>query len=320
MVFPKNCWTCTHNRQISHFCYNIVRKCIRGGRLKRPALAILLCIFTSGCVSSQIIPRESALLSLRVISVVQIEGTPLVLYPDTPDDVRAIKALMQSIEFQISARERSVKISATSLSRSDAPLGAVSPPRTLGAGAIFELPVTALAGREVWDEAAVIEMGQPDQTWMPRVQFAKTAMEILQQGGKREAKMIDGYVKVPIMDRSITSHMENWLGPIRRLYNSDMSTIDYNTILGPDPPDAVLEVGTLQYEYSIGRLLLTVFVRLVDPHTKQVLGRAKEHSYPKAGPLIPLFENNASGMKNLIVDTGNRLVAQCLAQIGLTSD
>jgi len=289
------------------------------GRLKRWTLALLLCVFTSGCISSRIIPKESVLHSLRAISVVPIEGMPLVFHPDTPDDVRAIKALMQSTERQMSARAPSVNGSGTSLSRSDAPLAAVSPPRTLGAGAIFELPVAALAGREEPNETAVIETGQPSQTWMPNVEFAQTAMDALQRGGKREVKMIDGYVKLPITDRSITSHMENWLGPIRRLYSSDVSTIDY-TAIGPDWADAVLEVGTLQYEYSIGRLLLTVFVRLVDPRTKQVLGRVRNYSYPKAGPLTPLLQNDATEMKRLVAETGNRLVTKCLAEMGLTSD
>jgi hypothetical protein len=292
---------------------------MKGSRLKRWILPLLFCVFASGCVSSQIIPKESVLLSLRAISVIPIEGTPLVLNPDTPDDVKAIRALMQSTERQISERAPSVNRPGTSLSHSDAPLAAVSPSRTLGAGALLELPVAAFAGREVTGETAVIEMGQPNQIWMPNAEFAQTAMEVLQQGGKREARMIDGYIKPPIADRSITSHMENWLGPIRRFYNSDASTIDY-TAIGPDWADAVLEVGTLQYEYSIGRLFLTVFVRLVDPRTKQVLGRAKDYSYPKAGPLTHSLENDGAGMKRLIIETGNRLVTKCLAEMGLTSE
>jgi hypothetical protein len=287
--------------------------------LKRWSLPLLFCVFASGCVSSQIIPKESILLSLRAISVVPIDGTPLVLNPDTPDDVKAIRALMQSTERQISTSVPSVNGPGTSFYRSDAPLAAVSPPRTLGAGAILELPVAALAGREVPGETAVIEMGKPNQTWVPNVEFAQTAMEALQQGGKREVRMIDGYIKPPIADRSITSHMENWLGPIRRLYNSDVSTIDY-TAIGPNWADAVLEVGTLQYEYSMGRLFLTVFVRLVDLRTKQVLGRTKDYSYPKVGPLTPSLQNNGAGMKRIIIETGNHLVTRCLAEIGLTSD
>jgi hypothetical protein len=287
--------------------------------LKRWAPVLLLCIFTSGCVSSPIIPKESVVHSLRAISVMPFEGMPLIFNPSTPGDVEAIKALLQSTKRQESARAPSVNGSRASLSRSDAPLAAASPARTLGAGAIFEIPVAALAGRKVPGETAVIEMGEPSQTWMPNVEFAQIAMDVLQQGGKREVRMIDGYIKPPIMDREITSHMENWLGPIRRLYNSDVSTIDY-TAIGPDRADAVLEVGTLQYEYLAGRLLLTVFVRLVDPRTKQVLGRARNYSYPKTGPLTPLLQNGGEGMKRLIVETGNRLVTKCLAEMGLTSE
>jgi hypothetical protein len=289
--------------------------------MNRLILGILICALISGCVSSQIIPNAGTLSSIRTINVVPIEGMPLIIDPDTMDDTKAINALMQSNARRMSARTPSVNGAGTSLSRSDAPLAAFLPPKTLGAGAIFDLPAAALAGREVPDENAVIEIGQPDQTWMPSVEFAKTAMEVLQQGGKLEVRMIDAYVKPPIMDRSITSHMENWLGPIRRLYNSDMSTIDY-TAIGPDGADAVLEVGTLNYEYYswIGRLSLTVFVRLVELRTKQVLGRARNYSFSKAGPLAPLLQNDAEGMKRLILDAGNRLLTKCLTEIGLTSE
>jgi hypothetical protein len=176
----------------------------------------------------------------------------------------------------------------------------------------------ASAGKEVPGETAVIQMDRPSETWMPTVEYAKTAAVALQQAGSRDVRVIDGYVRLPITDRSITWHMQNWLGPIRRLYSSDMSTVDYAAIRS-DHADAILEVGVLNYEYYNQRFMLQVFVRLIDPRTKQVLGRARNSFSSKVGPLTPLLQNDAEGMKRLILETGNRLLAKCLAEIELTS-
>jgi hypothetical protein len=175
------------------------------------------------------------------------------------------------------------------------------------------------AGKEVPGETAIIERGQPSEIWTPSVEFAKTAVVTLQHAGSREVRMIDGYVKLPITDRAITWHMENWLGPIRRLYSSDMSTVDY-AAMGSVHADAILEVGVLNYEYASGRLILQVFVRLIDTRTRRVLGRARNISFSKGGPLAPLLQKDADGMKRLILETGDRLLAKCLTEIGLTPE
>jgi len=299
---------------------------LRGEKMKRWHLVLFLCVFMSGCVSSQIIPKGSVVPSLRTISVVPIECMPLLLHPDTKDNKKAIDALMQSDTRPASASAPSVSGPGISLSRSAAPL-INAPVATIRTGASVLAVIggtgmlleAASAGKEVPGETAVIEMGQPSEIWMPSVEYAKTAMVKIQQAGSREVRIIGGYIKLPIMDRSITWHMEHWLGPIRRLYNSDVSTVDY-AVIGSDHADAILEVGIFSYEYGSERLILQVFVRLVDPRTKQVLGRARNYAASKTGPLAPLLQNDAEGMKRIILQTGNHLLTKCLAEIGLTSE
>lgn len=276
-------------------------------KMRRLILAVLLCVFSSGCVSSHIIPKESVLQSKRILSVVPIEGPPLILHPDTRADRTAIVAMR-------------AKGSGDSLSQPDAqflnvpstPVGAT----TLIAGMVL-LFKAAFAEREVSGETPIIEMGQPSEIWMPTVEYSKTAVVELRKAGHREIQMIDGYVKLPISDRSITWNMENWLVPIRHLYNSDLSTVDYAAI-DSKYTDAIIEVGVMNYEYSFNRLLLQVFVKLVDPRTKQVLGRSRKSSYLKTEPLARLLQNDAEALKRIILETGNRLLAKCLAELGLT--
>ena len=129
---------------------------------------------------------------------------------------------------------------------------------------------------------------------------------------------MDGYVKLPIENRSITWHLENWMGPIRDWYGSNEPGVDYASRIR-DEVDLVVEVGVLNYEYNFGRLILQVWVRVIDPNTRQVLGRARSFEQLKAQPLAPLLENGAEELKRLLSDMGNRLVAKCLADVRLIS-
>jgi len=280
-------------------------------KMRRLILAILLCVFSSGCVSSHIIPKESILPSKRILSVVPIEGPPLILHPDTLADRTAIGDAIVAMRVKGSGDSVS-QPAAQFLNVPSTPLGATA--LMAGMVSLFE---AAFAEREVTGETPVIEMGQPSEIWMPSVEYSKTATVELGKAGHRKIQMIDGYVKLPISDRSVTWNMENWLVPIRRLYNSDLSTVDY-AVIDSTHTDAVIEVGVMKYEYLLNRLVLQVFVRLVDPRTKKVLGRAKNSSNSKTEPLARLLQNDAEALKRIILETGNRLLAKCLAELGLT--
>jgi hypothetical protein len=108
-------------------------------------------------------------------------------------------------------------------------------------------------------------------------------------------------------------------GADQALVRSDVSTIDYAS-LGSAKSDVILEVGVLNYEYGLERVILQVWVKLIDPSTRQVLGRARSFEQSTAQPLAPLLQNDAQGMKRLVLEMGNRLLAKCLADVGLASE
>jgi hypothetical protein len=267
---------------------------------------ILLCVCTSGCVSPQIIPNQSFTTSIRSIGVIPVEGRPLTLHPQSDDDKKAIDAMAAHV-----SRVGELSVSWLSVGA----LGSVAG-RALSPQGPVMLAEAAAAGTEVPGEAAVFEKGRPRGTWSPTLEFAKSAVPLLRQVEGRQVRLIDGYVTLPFGERLITWHMEEWLGPIRRFYNSDASAVDYAAI-DTDRVDAILEVGMVNFEYLNERLLLQVFVRLIDPRT--VLGRAREWSYLKGGPLAPLLQNDAEGLKRLVVTTGDALVVKCIGQIRLNT-
>jgi len=294
--------------------------------MKQLFSAVLLSVLMLGCVSSQIIPKENALSHIRTICIVPIECPPLLLHPASKDDRTAIVALLESAANPSGVVAPNITGGGDSIVQSAAPLinAPIANIRTGASiltviGGLALLVEASSAGKEVPGETSAIEMGRPKETWMPSAEYAKTAMSALRKVESRDVRVIDGYVRLSITDRSISWHMQNWQGPIRRWYDSDPSTLDYKTIVSKHA-DAILEVGVLNYEYFSERLCLMVVVKMIDSRTKQVLGRAKNYSYSKVGPLTPLLQNDGEGMKRLIIETGNGLLVKCLSEIGLIQE
>ena len=98
--------------------------------------------------------------------------------------------------------------------------------------------------------------------------------------------------------------------------------LDY-TQLGAPRADAILEVGVSNYEYGDPiapwgqRLVLQVMVKLSDPATKQVLGRARNGAWPRAKPLAEMLQDQGQPLRRLIETTGEALLTQCLKDLGL---
>lgn len=292
--------------------------------MKQLVFIITLSVFASGCVSSQIIPNKNALSALQIIRAVPVEVPPLILHPESKEDKEAIEAAADISLNAVSPRNPmgpTASITAEAATLMSVPIKGFRTGSSLLAivGGMTMLAEAASAGKEVPGETAIVQLGQPSDTWTPTVQYVEKAVRMLRQKGRHDAYVVEGYLRLPISDRSITWHMEDWLGPIRRLYNSDVSTIDY-TPINFGSSEAILEVGLVNYEYWNKRLLLQVFVRLVDPKTKQVLARSRKSSFTKTGPLLPLLDNDAEGMRRLILETGERLLDSCLKEIGLADE
>jgi hypothetical protein len=296
---------------------------MKEGEMQQRVFLLFLCLFTSGCLSAQIVPKDNALVHIHTITIVAIEDRPLVLTPETSEDKKAINDLMHAATRPGITGAASMRGAGASLVGSAAPL-ILAPNVNIRTGAsalaiiggVAMLAEAGSSGREVPGETAVIESGKEGQAWMPSAEFAKKAANTLQQAGYGDVRLFDGYIKLPISDRSITWHMENWLGPIRRWYDSEVSAVDYAAI-NLDNTDALLEVGILNYECAMGKLLLQVFVRLIDPRTRRVLGRARESFFPDTGSLAPLLQNDGERIKGLILDTGDGLIVKCLRDIRL---
>jgi hypothetical protein len=188
--------------------------------------------------------------------------------------------------------------------------------------AIYLISDAASTAASIPEGTLTVERGPRDASGMLTVDLAKTAAETLQRHGARNVYLVDGYLRLPIADQSQSLDDAQFEERTRiiRWYNEDATRVDYSG-LGLEGLDAILEVGIVDYQDFGSDVLLQVMVRLVDPVTKQVLGKARNWVGPSLVPL-PLFLRSAPPEPREQRDkvTGQTLVTQCLKDLGLIAE
>lgn len=183
---------------------------------------------------------------------------------------------------------------------------------------LFALPEASRRGEEISKsyQAALDREG----AWVPTLVLAN---EVRAQLAAKEVEttVAPGVKPIPgVKDRSYTALMENWLAPTRAWYNDTSPVADYGD-LPNDPSLYVLEVGMINYEIVPGgSLMVQVAMKVIDPATGRVMGRARAANsweLPDLSPLDQTFSGNASRFKEAFIQTGREIVRKCLGDLGL---
>jgi hypothetical protein len=152
---------------------------------------------------------------------------------------------------------------------------------------------------------------------MPTVNLAIRAAQQISESGHRKTFVLEGYAKLPDIDRTRDVPLEDWLAVVRRWFNSDGAMLDGAAITPTS--DAILQVGVLNYEYLDERLLLQVMVKVIDKKSGRVIGRAREHSDVRGGTVAVMMRDQGSPMRDLVDASGSSLLSRCLQDLGLVS-
>lgn len=105
------------------------------------------------------------------------------------------------------------------------------------------------------------------------------------------------------------------MAPVRRWYNADVSSLQLTQQDAPRS-DAILEVGVLNYEYD-KRLMMQVVLKLIDPTTHRVLGRARNWAIPEGKSVAEMLQDQGQPLRHLVDTTGEDLLTKCLQDLGL---
>lgn len=267
-------------------------------------------LMASGCV---VLPRTSPPSSfvggLRSISIVPVEPPPLLLEPRATDN---LWATLTGAGFSLSNKQ-------------DGSFFVVSPMywphcATLGPAVAEPRTLATPAATNSLEFASFVSDGVP--TCMFTSVLAKKTAEKLQHNGNWKAFVVDGYVQLDIEHRSLNVRsgiliMQNWYPPLRLWYIAETPLVDYPpTIM--EGSDAILEVGISNYRYLVGFLVMQVMLKLTDPKTEQVVGRASCMNFPtEVGPLAKMLDHQGEALRHLVDTNGEKLLDECLRDLGL---
>lgn len=256
----------------------------------------LVLIVLSGCVSAQIKPPLDSINRIRKIKVVPMEAQPLEMLFLTD------ASLFTSNVFWVNAPVGSIQTGGRVLVMIS------------GIFVLMELPEAAKQSAKVAESFE--SMLGSREAWIPTMILAQEAAKQITSKGKYDVTVMQTFHKFPgLINRERTFSGENWQAPIRSWYNNNTSPFDYKSLKNQGI-DAVLEVGMLNYSLYNDTIIVQVSLKLVDPSTGQVLGRARAYDHQKI-ETSGLFENNGRNFKDLFASIGRKLLTDDLKSIGL---
>ncbi|MGH8658092.1 MAG: hypothetical protein ACREV4_06355, partial [Gammaproteobacteria bacterium] len=253
-------------------------------------LLLPLLVGLSGCLGPQIQPSTHSVTQIKTVLVVPIEAPPLEVTPDLLLTQQPNLAMLSETLPLDSVLERKVYR---------------GPGGVLIAGWVNETP------------AANFNDGKAH--WMPTMVLAQQIASRLLSNGTIKAIVSERYYKLPLANEARTAHLENWWYSIRQWYNQATASIDYSQF-GADPVDAVFEVGVGGYCIWEEQVQLQVLMKLIDPHTKQVLGRKRSAAYPALGHAQALLSGDGENFKQFVTQTGTQLTADGLRYFRFLSE
>ncbi len=243
----------------------------------------------SGCLDPQIQPSSLSVSQIKAVLVLPIEAPPLEVTPDLLLTQQPSLAMLSETIPLDSVLDRKVY---------------------RGPGGVL------IAGWVDGTPAASFNDGKA--LWIPTMVLAQRIASQLSSGGAIKAIVSKRYYKLPRPSEARTAHLENWRYPIRQWYNQATASIDYSRF-GADPVDAVLEVGLGRYSIWEEQVELQVLMKLIDPHTKQVLGRMSSETYPTLSHPQALLNGDGANFKRFVTQTGTQLIADGLTYFGFAS-
>ena len=155
--------------------------------------------------------------------------------------------------------------------------------------------------------------------WIPTVALASEVARQLAAGGVATDLAPQVKPLAGVEDTRATMTMENWLGPIRAHYNDPGPVEDYRA-MGAGGGRVVIEASLSNYEILGESLLVQVHLKVIEPATGLVIGRARAaraFRLQEEGPVGRAFEDSAAGFKAAFAAGIRPLVRDCLAALGL---
>lgn len=288
-----------HVPHISHFLVGWLRvrrllpTCKSCGALLS-ALAML-----NGCVAAPIAPSPAKISEVRSILVASMESPPLEVIPDQIENQFPVynQFHYQAMPSLLYLEEKIYR----------------HPGGVLIAGMVSKDEAVPAADMQPTSPDALL----PD-TWTPSQALARQVVEQL-NGGRIKAKLSEQYYRLPMASEDRNANLGNWHDAIEQWYGQDMSSVAYRPS-DLEQADALLEVGIGTYRIFNAQTSLQVLVKLIDPKTRQVLGRTRATTFSAEDSPQTLLSQNADKFKQLVSLMEKQLLNRTFDDLGLPYD
>ena len=159
---------------------------------------------------------------------------------------------------------------------------------------------------------------EPAENWTPTLALAQEAVAQL-NGDRIKAKLSKQYYRLPMASKDRNANPSNWHDAIEQWYSQDMSSVDYQPS-DLEQVDTLLEVGIGTYRIFNAQTSLQVLVKLVDPNTRQVIGRISAKTFSAEDSPQTLLNHEAEKFKQLVALMGAQLLTRAFGDLGLPLD
>jgi hypothetical protein len=180
---------------------------------------------------------------------------------------------------------------------------------------LAEMP--AAARRSAAASRRLKELLSREGPWEPTMILAREAAARLSASGQRQVTVNPKIQPILGLADRHNPLTKNWHGPIRTWYIQAETSAPFQAE-AEAKTDAVVEIAILNYEINPdNQMNLQVLVKVVDPATGQVTGRARGGERFAVGPPDQAVTHNLQQLKDIFAQKGKDLVTRCLTEAGL---
>ncbi|MDD5578619.1 MAG: hypothetical protein PHY16_04970 [Methylobacter sp.] len=156
-----------------------------------------------------------------------------------------------------------------------------------------------------------------EESWSPSLALAQEAVSQL-NAGRVKTVISQTYNRLPMAKENRNANLGHWHDAVRQWYGQDKSAVDYRQREPMNRVDAVVEVGIGAYRIFDVQTSLMVLLKLIDPDTGQVIGKAKAKSFSAEDSAQALLSPDGANFKQLVQKIGAQLITQGLDDLGLS--
>ena len=290
---------------LSHFLEKMLHVQRFVPAMKSCGVLLPVLIVLSGCLASPIKPSNHNMSEMRRILVASVESPPLEVIPDLIESRFPVYSQYQyqAMPSYLFLEEKIYQ----------------SPGGILIAGLVSDDDDVQLADMHrtsmPMEKSAILE---PGENWMPTFILAQEAVAQL-NGERVKANLSKQHYRLPIASGDRNANLGNWHDAIEQWYNQDMSSVDYRQA-DLEQVDAILEVGIGTYRIFEAQTSLQVLLKLIDPNTRQVIGRISAQTYSAEDSPQTLLNHEAEKFKQLVTLMGAQLLTRAFGDLGLPLD